>query len=163
MLKLKHKTLITIAGLSWLAIGIFLLSLGLKLIVHKAVEHEVVGSGSSLISLLAPMAGGFQQAGMILVALALFIGYFKSRFVLAKTVRRMVNRIRGLAEPVSLIKLYSPAFYLIIAAMMGLGVLLRVTGIPFDIRGLIDVAVGSALINGALLYFKHAFVPRSVC
>lgn len=162
-MKLKHKSLITIAGLCWFLIGIFLLSIGLRLIVQKAVLYEINEvSGHSLIAFFAPLAGGFQQAGMILIALALFIGYFKSRFVLAKTVRRMVTRIRHLEQPAPLYKMYSPAFYAIIAAMMGLGMLMRVTGIATDIRGLIDVAVGSALINGALLYFKHAFMPQSV-
>lgn len=162
MLKLKHKTLISLAGLSWLTIGVFLLTFGLKLIVDKAIALELeLSSGHSLISLFAPLSGGIQQAGMVLIAVSLFIGYFKSRFVLAKTVRRMVKRIRGFKEPTPLYKLYSPAFYILIATMMGLGVLLRVTDISADIRGLVDVAIGSALINGAVLYFKHAFIPRS--
>lgn len=162
MMKLKHKSLITIAGLSWLAIGIFLLSMGLRLIVTKASDYEFGGlSDSSLLSFVAPISGGFQQAGMILVAVALFIGYFKSRFVLAKTVKRMVTRIRHLQQPAPVYKLYSLSFYVVIAAMMGLGVLMRTTGIPNDIRGLIDVAVGSALINGSLLYFKNAFSVQS--
>lgn len=161
MIKLKHKALITIAGLCWLSIGIFLLSIGLKLIVQKAVSYEMGGlSSHSLLAFFASFSGGFQQAGMVLIAVALFIGYFKSRFVLAKTVRRMVGRIRGLKEPAPVYQLYSPAFYVIIAAMMGLGMLMRVTGISADIRGLVDVAVGSALINGSLLYFKHAFMPQ---
>ncbi|MEI6531305.1 MAG: hypothetical protein WCN87_00600, partial [Chlamydiota bacterium] len=152
MIKLKHKSLITIAGIVWLCIGGGLLSQGLRLIVDKAAFHEFEGRGSSsLLSFFADFSGGFQQAGMILIAIALFVGYFKSRFVLAKTVRKMVLRIRQLPEPSPVYKIYSGAFYIVIAAMMGLGILMRVTGIPTDFRGLIDVTVGSALINGSLL------------
>jgi hypothetical protein len=38
----------------------------------------------------------------------------------------------------------------------------RVLSIPFDIRGGVDVAIGSALINGAMLYFRHMLTPQKV-
>ena len=162
MIKLKHKSLITIAGCVWLCIGVGLLSQGVHLIIEKAAFHELEErGGSSLLSFFADYSGGIQQAGMILIAIALFIGYFKSRFVLAKTVRKMVVRIRQLPNPSPLYKIYSLAFYIVIAAMMGLGIIMKVTGIPTDIRGLIDVTVGSALINGALLYFKYAYTSET--
>jgi hypothetical protein len=40
--------------------------------------------------------------------------------------------------------------------MMALGLVFRFLPIPIDLRGLIDVAIGSALINGAMLYFRAA-------
>jgi hypothetical protein len=44
----------------------------------------------------------------------------------------------------------------LIGAMVGLGVTLRFLPIPVDLRGFIDTAVGSALVNGAMLYFHIA-------
>jgi hypothetical protein len=38
--------------------------------------------------------------------------------------------------------------------MVLLGLVIRFLPIPIDARGLVDVAIGSALINGAMLYFR---------
>jgi hypothetical protein len=160
MFRVKHKILIALAGIVWLIVGASLLTLGLRLITETAIIHQYVAGHPSLLSVLAPISGGYEQAGMVLIALALALGYFKSRFVLIKTVRRAVARIRSFAEPVPIYKLYSPVFYLLIAFMMGLGMLMRASGIPADIRGVVDVAVGSALINGGVQYFRQmAQVP----
>ncbi len=75
-------------------------------------------------------------------------------FVLSKTVRRVVTRISSLPLPIRLKDAYSPAYWILIASMMALGMLFRFLPIPLDIRGIIDVAIGSALINGAMLYFR---------
>ncbi len=154
--------MIGLAGFVWLVVGLGLLTLGLRLIVETALVHQLFPTeGSSLISVVAPVSGGYEQAGMVLVAAALAVGYFKSRFVLAKTVRRAVARIRSFKEPTPIGKLYSPLFYLLIAAMIGLGALMRASGIPNDIRGLVDVAVGSALINGSVQYFRQINVSKT--
>jgi len=46
---------------------------------------------------------------------------------------------------------------------MGLGMGIRYFGVPVDVRGLIDVAVGSALINGAMLYFRVGVQKKIIC
>jgi hypothetical protein len=57
----------------------------------------------------------------------------------------------------SLTQIYSPTYYLLIGIMIGLGLSLKIFGLPIDIRGLVDVTIGAALINGAMLYFRSAF------
>lgn len=155
MFKFKHSTLIMIGGSIWMAMGIFLMNMGLRLIAEKSVIVTYTQE-SSLIKSLSSVFGGIQEAAVALIGIALAIGYFKGRFVLAKTVAKMVARIRSLKAPVSLHRIYAPKFYLLIAIMMGLGFLFRWLEVPHDIRGVIDVAVGAALINGAVLYFKQA-------
>ncbi len=41
--------------------------------------------------------------------------------------------------------------------MIGLGVMIKVLDVPTDLRGWIDTAIGAALINGAVIYFQHAY------
>jgi hypothetical protein len=51
-----------------------------------------------------------------------------------------------------------PTYYIaIIASMMFMGMAMRFVPISADIKGIVDVAVGSALINGAMQYFRLAF------
>jgi len=155
MLKLSHQTLIIIAGMIWLGIGVFLLSIGLKLIVGNAQLIDSGGAASlPLLRLISPFFGGAESAGTLLIALSLLIGYFKGRFVLIKSANRAVKRICSFPAPVSLHRIYSLQFLLLIGIMMTLGMLIRVFNVPQDIRGVIDVIVGSALINGSLIYFR---------
>ena len=89
-----------------------------------------------------------------LVAIGLFFGFLKGRFVLRKTVQRISLRIAGLQAPIRFIDAYPKSYWLLLASMMALGFLLRL--VPGEVRGFIDVVVGSALLNGALLYFRAA-------
>lgn len=159
MLKFKPSTAVFIAGTLWLFIGVFLMNLGLRLIADQAIllasENKI-----SLIGELMKMFGGSHEAAVALIGIALVIGYFKGRFVLAKTVAKMVARISTFQNSIPFYKIWSPKFYLLVGAMITLGFLFRLFGLPVDIRGLIDLAVGAALVNGAVLYFKHASLMK---
>jgi hypothetical protein len=131
MSAMTHRTWILFSGCLWLLMGLWLLSKGLRLI---------------------PDSFG-------LIALGLMIGFFKGRFVLSKTVQRVVNHILAQPLPVRFKDAYGKAYWLVIGFMMSLGMVLRF--IPNDVRGVIDVAVGFALINGAMLYFTYGIQSPS--
>ena len=86
--------------------------------------------------------------------LALLVGFAKGRFVFAKTVWRVVSRIQALSLPIRFSQVYTKSYWILIGAMMMLGLTFRFLPIPLDARGFVDVAIGSALINGAMLYFR---------
>ncbi|MBJ7449050.1 MAG: hypothetical protein JHC93_01670 [Parachlamydiales bacterium] len=154
MFKFSHKNLVIMAGVTWLVIGVFLLTLGLKFIGQVATSAP--GHTSSFLPAFANYFGSKEIAATGLIAAALLIGYFKSRFVLSKSVHRVVNRIKTLSNPAPLYKLYNPSYFLIIGVMMGLGMMMKYLNVPMDLRGAIDVAVGAALVNGATMYFRKA-------
>jgi hypothetical protein len=85
---------------------------------------------------------------------ALFVGFLKGRFIFTKTVGRITRRIHSLPSPISFRTVYPPAYWILIGSMMGLGMAMKHLPISLDIRGFVDVAVGSALMNGSLLYFR---------
>lgn len=150
----KHSTLITLSGLVWLAVGTSLLSLGLNLLLSGTQTGQLLTNPYPWLEGLAPILGSLEYAAVILIALGLFIGYFKGRYVLAKSAEKGVVHIRSLPAPAPLHKMYSIKNYVLIALMMGLGMSIKALGIPSDIRGFIDIAVGAALIQGAVAYFK---------
>ncbi len=156
MPKLSHKTLIAISGSLWLAIGFYLLPLGLKLFTNT-LESDNITHPYPLLSVLEGNMGGRAQTVAILVAISLFIGFMKGRYVLKKSVKRTVNRIRSFPDPTSLGNIFAPSYYILIAVMMMLGMGIRFFGAPDDIRGLVDVAIGAALIDGGVSYFREAF------
>jgi hypothetical protein len=66
-----------------------------------------------------------------------------------------------ISHPLHLKDLFPLSYLAIIGSMMMLGMLLKFLPISHDIRGFIDLAVGSALINGAFLYFKQAILLKA--
>lgn len=146
---------IVVSGLTWLAIGSWLMFKGLKWITQAIT----LGEGGPLIRWLTPMTGKVHQTGLVLICVALLIGLIKGRTVLAKTAQRLVLRLRSQQSPITLLQAYDRRYLILLSGMMMLGIVFRFLPIGLDIRGTIDVAIGSALINGAMIYFREAFIP----
>ncbi len=146
----KPRTWIAISGCFWLIVGVFLLYKGICLISLGTIRQE------SLCFSFAKVFGSPEEAGTEIIAAGLFIGFVKGRFILSKTVERVTKRILSIPEPIRLSTVYAPSYWILIGAMITLGMLIRFFPIPVDLRGLVDLAVGSALIHGAMLYFRNA-------
>lgn len=152
-MKLSHTKLIVISGLIWFVIGVFLLRLGLDLIITSI---QGLGENYPLISLLRPYFNTVENAALFLVILALMIGFFKGKYVLGKSARQGVERICSFPNPTSIANIYSAKYYILLGTMVALGMSIKYIGLNPDVRGFIDAAIGSALINGAMVYFKLA-------
>jgi hypothetical protein len=145
---MKQRKWIALSGFFWFAMGAFLLYKGLHLI------NDASFLANSLCSRWAGFFGSSQQTATVLVGIGLLVGFAKGRFVLAKTVRRVVTRIASLPEPIRFADAYSKSYWILISSMVALGMSFRFLPIPLDLRGTIDVAIGSALVNGAMLFFR---------
>lgn len=148
---MNHRVWVVISGFVWFFMGASLLYKGLHLMTEAAFQK-----GSLCFQLQGTFFKTPQEGATFLMAVGLLIGFLKGRFVLAKTVRRVVSRIAALPLPIRLKDAYSPSYWILIGSMMLLGMTFRFLPIPIDVRGVIDIAIGSALINGAMLYFRMA-------
>jgi hypothetical protein len=138
---MKHTPLIILSGSLWLVIGIFLLAKGLSLIaLHMQGE----------------------QMAFFYISIGLLVGFMKGRFVLSRTVDRVTGRIISFPEPVALKNVYAPSYMMLIGGMMLLGFLFKWLPIPGNFKGVVDVTIGSALINGAILFFRKALAYRKI-
>ncbi len=155
MLFVEHKTLYRISGALWLLIGIFLLRTGIYHMLSgwdgRAFSTE---NYSFFFTWLATTFSSKENAAAIMIALSILLGTLKGRIALAKAAVRNKKRIAALENPISIKNLFTKQMYLLILAMMGLGLLLKNLHLSSDIRGFIDIAVGTALIKGAIGYFK---------
>lgn len=156
----KHTTLIAMSGAVWFTVGCSLLTLGLNLLAEgtQVLHHHT--KPYPWLEGLSPYFGSLEYAAVALMALGLFIGFFKGRYVLAKTAAKGVAYIRELPEPSPFYKMYSVKSLILIGMMMGLGMSIRTFGVPSDIRGFVDVAVGAALIHGAMGYFRELWTLK---
>lgn len=153
-MKLSHTKLIVISGLIWFAAGLYLLQLGLRLLLSGVTGDATIYQ--PLLNSISYFFGSPENAALILIVIALMIGYFKGRYVLGKSAKRGVARIQTFPNPAHLSRIYSAKYYILLAVMVGLGISIKYLGLSNDVRGFIDAAIGSALINGSMIYFKLA-------
>jgi hypothetical protein len=156
---LSKRTWFVISGVTWLGIGVMLLMKGLRFTVAAAEQTAV---STPLLKWVLPMVGSRHQAALLIVCIGLFIGFIKGRTVLAKTVTRIAGRINSHPEGLTLNQAYDRKYWIILCLMMGIGMAFKVLTVPIDIHGLVDISVGSALVNGAMLYFRHILTPQKL-
>ncbi len=129
---MQQRTWIYLSGILWMLIGVWLLYKGLRILSLPFIRESATWW----------------------IAAGLLVGFLKGRFVLSKTVRRISGRIAALPLPIRFASVYPKSYWILLGSMMLLGMLFRF--LPLEWRGVADVAVGSALMNGALLYFRAA-------
>lgn len=160
-MRLSSRNAILLSGALWMGIGALLLVKGIRYLVDggNAVINGTY-QGFPLIGKLTEYTKNPIQAVLILICVALFIGFLKGRIVFKKTVNRVVNRIRREPSPISLRKIYPKGYLFLIGGMMCMGMVFKFLPLPIDVKGCIDFTIGSALMNGSMLYFRAAFVSQ---
>lgn len=93
----------------------------------------------------------------VLIGVAWLVGLLKGYFVLSKTVEKGAIRLMTLPTPIRFRDAYGPGYLALMGVMIALGVGLRF--VPTVVRGMVDVAVGIALMYGAYLWYE---LPRSI-
>lgn len=156
-MRLGHVSGIFISGALWLIIGCFLTFKGVVFLGGAILAEHL----DPLMQLYTHWFTSKERAGMFLIFTALIVGLFKGRVVLAKTVMRQVKRLLLISHPLHLKDLFTWSYCVLILGMMLLGMSMRFLPISKDIRGFVDLAVGSALVNGAFLYFKQALFLKA--
>ncbi|CAM0117574.1 hypothetical protein [Rhabdochlamydiaceae symbiont of Dictyostelium giganteum] len=151
-MKLSATKWTVISGFTWLIMGSLLLSKGLKWILLCMMTNKTDG----MMGWFMGESRTSHDAGMIMLCIALIAGLIKGRVILAKTVKRVVSRLYQQNALLSFQEAYDKKYFIILGLMMGLGMSFRFIPIPSDIKGFIDVTVGSALIHGAMIYFREA-------
>ncbi|MBS0621721.1 MAG: hypothetical protein JSR80_02030 [Verrucomicrobia bacterium] len=126
---MTHKQLAIASAVIWLCMALFLLLRGVYLL--RGVEH-----------------------GMAYGIVAVFLGWIKGKFVLERVAGIYVRRIEALPNPSPLHKIYGLRAYVLLVVMMALGITLNALGAPAALRGLILVAVGCGLLQGASVTFR---------
>ena len=158
-MQFTHRQLIAFSGIVWILVGIALLNVGLKFLLNPALSSGMMAN-QWILPTLKQWLGSQEGAALSLVVTALGVGYMKGKHVLAKSARQGIQRILQLSNPASIFSVYSAKYYILLGCMMGIGILMNVFNVPTDLRGWVDVAVGAALIQGSVVYFKQAIELR---
>jgi divalent metal cation (Fe/Co/Zn/Cd) transporter len=100
------------------------------------------------------------QAGCLLVALALVIGFCKSYFLIKKTANRLVQRADLITGFSNVYKILDKKAVIFLSMMMGLAFLMKATSGLEITKSIIRVAVGYALLQSSFYFFKPAFLQK---
>jgi len=150
-MKIRQGAAIALSGITWMGVGILLLTKGFSLILTPQGPESMALFTPKLVSL----AGSAQQVALILVCIGLLVGYLKGRFVLSKTASRVISSIVSQPNPLPLTSIYPRSYLILLSSMIALGLSLKWISMPYDLKGVIDIAIGSALTNGSAFYFRH--------
>lgn len=152
-MRMGHVMAVVVSGAIWLVIGSFLLAKGIFLTASVMALSQ---QQDSFLSLFLRLFHQREKAGMMMVFAALILGMFKGRVVLSRSIFRFVKRILLIPSPLKIKDLFPLSYLILMGSMICLGMTLRFLPISQGLRGFIDLTIGSALINGAFLYFKQA-------
>jgi len=150
-------TVLLLSGFTWFFIGIMLLTKGLGLAVTSSQLDQ---ASTVFLPMIAKLAGDWQQGALLLIISAVFVGFLKGRMVLTKSAKRVITRVASFKGRIPLTQIYAAKYYILIAGMMLLGFSFRFFNCPVDIRAFVDIAVGSALMNGSMIYFRSVWVKN---
>ena len=156
MLSFRKLTWFILCGCLWFTVGFSLLVTGLNFLLGLAKFSEgVLSMGEApLFGSLAKSLGGNETVAIVLIAVSLLIGQLKSVFVFKRAVKRMENRLAAFSGSIPIYKVFHWSYLFLIVFMMSLGMALKAFSVPLDIRGVIDVAVGGALLRGGMFYIR---------
>ncbi|MBD1841676.1 hypothetical protein H6F78_26470 [Coleofasciculus sp. FACHB-64] len=135
---LTRRQHLWIAGSLWTLVGLGLFSMGLvfwfKFPYLGLLDGQHLGWGAAAFSL----------------------GLIKGKLILDRTANRVINRVETLQEPnpfKSIFQMFGVKTIALIVAMMTIGIGLRRAGVSFEVRGLIYIAVGAALLWSCRRYW----------
>jgi len=118
----------------WLLGGVVLLSFGTARLLQAAR-----GDATPAVAGLAAIAG-------------LAVGVAKGWFILRRTARRNIERLAALEHGQRPIHVYGIRSWVVIAFMTALSVGLTLGGVPPLWRGMVNLAIGAALVASSLNY-----------
>ena len=139
--KVPKRWLLLLAGLLWTGVGILLSALAVTWLV-KAI---------SIASFLLGLSG----IGISIIA---------NRFQFTRLAVKNINRILSLNDKAYIFSFQAWTGYLIIAVMMSTGILLRSSPIPKPYLAVVYFAIGGALLQASLNYYRYFFrAAKSDC
>ena len=125
-----------------------------------------LGGGLSLTIVGANRLSPLFDAGettplMIGIIAAIVIGLAKGKFVLSKTSKRNIERLSQISEPVKPVHVYSVKSWITIGIMLMISASLTWLQAPDFWRGIVNLAVGLALVMSSLSYAQAPALQNS--
>ncbi len=157
-MEIRQKTALIFSGFSWLAIGSLLIYRGIRYLVDIFFSFATGSKPTSWLVAWIPGHEDFYHSVLIGLAVGgVLFGWVKGRYIFSKTVDRVASRIASLADPFPLKKMYALGYLTLMVVMSSLGMCFRFFPLALDLKGFLDMTIGTALLIGSAFYFKRAY------
>ncbi len=150
-MKTNVKQALLLYSTIWFAVGFMLL--------YKGISYLILGTHFILIPTMSNIFSSSQDAALLCIVLGLAIGVMKAKKVLKKVAAKLKTQATLSQNPYKAI--FSIKTCIMVAIMMSFGAILRWINLPQDLFGIIDVAVGAALIQGGYDIASDCFFSKS--
>lgn len=151
MFALTYPRAAYLQGTIWLLIGGMLVSMGCNFLIASLLQKNQSAAYLPLFHAI-PIRDP-ELAALIMALSSIAVGWLKGYCILAKTVSKQLFRLEKIPSPIPYSQLFPMSYLFLLGLMGGLGFLLR--AFPMDVRGCIDLAVGTALLFGSTLFFRR--------
>lgn len=105
---------------------------------------------------------GREHTTLLYLLLGIVLGQLKGRLALCRVANRFVAKIRSWPESASLLEFFKIRECLLTLVMAVMGSLLRLLSLPDDVRGVILLAVGGALLQGGVHIYRRMRETQSL-
>jgi hypothetical protein len=131
-------------------------------LLAAAILWTVVGLGLAVAG-LAWSFGSALPWSLLLAAAGVAAGIVKGRLVISKMADWNTARIIARGDGSCLGGFLAPKTWLLVAAMMASGIILRRSGVPRPVLGVLYTAVGSGLLIGSFQLWKARRATPEAC
>jgi len=122
-------------------------------LLAAALLWTVVGLGLAAAGIAWSFGSAFPWS-LLLAGAGVAAGVVKGRLVILKMADRNTARIIARGDGRCLVGFLAPKTWLLVAAMMASGIILRRSGVPRPILGVLYTAVGTGLLIGSRQLWK---------
>lgn len=161
MFVISPLTALILNGLTWLIVGVSLLYKGFFLVTIGILTDPIAAVSGPVIAYFYAQTRNIESSMLFLVFIGLLLGLIKAKLVLSKTIKKTFKRLVLKTSPIKLTDVFTLKYLVLIGFMASLGMSMKYLPIPIDIKAIIDVAVGAALITGAFTYFRYGVMVKA--
>ena len=160
-MRLYVRHALFLSGVSWTAIGLFLLIKGLRYL-YSGFQQLLNGREGDffLLKRVTDYTQNPTQTIIIVMCSSLLIGLFKGRVILRRSVNRVIDRLYCYHPFIAIKNLYSKGYLFLIVGMLCMGILFKKIPFTTDIKGFIDATIGISLISGSLFYYRAFYSKK---
>ena len=138
----------------WFLVGGMLLYKGVEYLMESVALQLIARDEQPLLGFFTHLLGSPYYALMQMLFASLAIGYVKGFLALKRSTERLIRVVQPYGEKIPLAAAFPWWYVAVMVVMMGLGMAMKFAPLYSDVRGMIDVAVGFALLSGSTFFLR---------
>lgn len=138
----------------WFLVGGMLTYKGLDYLFESVAMQMIARHEQPLLGFFTHLMGNPHYALMQMIFFSIALGYVKGFLALKRSAERLIRNVQPYGAKIPLRIVFPTWYVFVMVAMMLLGFIMKYAPLYSDVRGMIDVAVGFALLSGSTFFIR---------